>query len=330
MASRASRSASRCWGSWRATAQPQSGWCEKSSASSWLSFLVLADLCFYHVGEDPGELRRTCGLPPCHEGLAAAEVAQFSALPWCELFGLALVRMGRHFEVKVIGKVFAVAQDMFAASAAAAALVPPPALIRAARGAAQAVITHYTLTAGHALVTYLRNAVAGHDWLTAKEPRDVYLPTQVVRHMYTWDAQLALILGDPRRDKERRLLALMKSTMELEMERMLAKKVQTFAATPFNRNGVEVGILRIGFKALYELAREGTFGTFGLQQLQVDCALLSAFVQDFVDTDDSGALCSLLSEAVSSAIQRCKEPELMHSARVEALCEEKRRELKLC
>merc|ERR1712190_156266 len=120
-----------------------------------------------------------------------------------------------------------------------------------------------------------------------------------------------------------------RNSMELEMERLLVKKLQAFVRTPFNRNGVEVGILRIAFKALAEYVREATFGKFGLQQIQVDCALLSTFVQGFTEDDDATVLCSLLNEAVTSASQRCDDPTLMDAALLETMIEEKKREFNL-
>jgi len=87
--------------------------------------------------------------------------------------------------------------------------------------------------------------------------------------------------------------------MELEMERLWAKKLQVFAPTPFNRNGAIVGILRIAFKALYEYMREETFAKFGLQQIQVDCAFLGEVVRDFVE---AGAKEACAKETVNSPI----------------------------
>merc|ERR1712060_432563 len=139
----------------------------------------------------------------------------------------------------------------------------------------------------------------------------------------------ARILGDPRKPREvshhRCTLGRLKNSMELEMERLWAKKLQVFAPIPFNRNGTIVGILRIAFKALYEYMREETFAKFGLQQIQVDCAFLSEVVRDFVEPDDASVLDSLLDEVVASASQRCEEPVLMDESIVATLCDEKKR-----
>merc|ERR1712190_75456 len=155
----------------------------------------------------------------------------------------------------------------------------------------------------------------------------------VLKEVNAFDAQLARILGDPRKPREvshhRCTLGRGKSSMELEMERLWAKKLQVFAPIPFNRNGAIVGILRIAFKALYEYMREETFAKFGLQQIQVDCAFLAEVVRDFVEAEDASVLDSQLAEVVTSASQRCDEPVLMDVAVVGGLCEEKKKKLQL-
>eukprot|EP00971_Amphidinium_carterae_P242075 4806349-Amphidinium_carterae.3 len=82
-------------------------------------------------------------------------------------------------------------------------------------------------------------------------------------------------------------------------------------------------------KALYEYAREQTFNKFGLQQMQVDCALLSDLARDFVDGEDINALDAVLGEVLNSVTQRCLEPVLMDAATVNALCDEKKRTLRM-
>lgn len=289
-------------------------------------FLAFVDACHFYVGQDALEARAPFQSLTALPRLAVSELAALGLLDWRGLFGLILVRMGRHLEVKVISKVWAVAKDMFAPYSTE--LAPHPAVIRATRAGAQAVITHYTLVAGQRLAHLIRNAIHGTDWLTCNEPRDPLFLATVVKETMFWDVQLARILADPRKERpDRRSLAHSRNPMEREMERLLAKKLQTFAPAPFNRNGVLVGILRIAFKALYEFVREVTFGKYGLQQIQVDCAFLTLFVQGFVEADDAGNLEHILGEALTSGMARCTEPALMDANIVEALCEEKRREL---
>merc|ERR1712150_144866 len=173
----------------------------------------------------------------------------------------------------------------------------------------------------------------GRRWMSAREPQEPSLVVEMVfKEVYHFDAQLARILGDPRKPKggsqRRGLFNSNKTTAELEMERMLVKKLQVFAPVPFNRNGAVVGILQIAFKAFYEFVREESFAKFGLQKVQVDTELFGDLMRDLVDQDDAVTLGSLLGEVVNSALQRCVEPTLMDAKAVELLCDKKKQSLR--
>jgi len=290
-------------------------------------FLAFIEACHVCVGHDIEEPHNLDSSLPVMARAACTELEAVAALRWCGLFGLALVRIGRHLEVQLIAKIWDVARDLFASGDfSAAELTPHPAVIKATRTAAQAVITHYAFLHGQRLAGKLGEIVRLSDGAAS---RDAWALYAVVEEVHTIDAQLSRILGDPRKAREashhRLALNHCKNSMELEMERLWAKKLQVFAPIPFNRNGAILGVLRIAFKALYEHAREQTFTKSGLQQLQVDCAFLLEAVRDFVEAEDAGVLESLLDEAVTSASQRCREPELLEASVVEALCEERKK-----
>eukprot|EP00439_Symbiodinium_sp_Y106_P026219 s5729_g3.t1 len=274
------------------------------------------------VGNDVGEA--LLPLP------MAKEMKQVADLEWCGLFALALVRVGRHLEVKAINKVWGVAKDLFEGAEAAAAELQPNAVLKSTRSAAQAVITQYATMSGQRLAHFFRNSVQSRNWMTVREPQEPRKVVEMVlREVHAFDAQLARLLGDPRKPKtgdHRRNLSRFKNSMELEVERLWAKKLQVFAPIPFNRNGAIVGILRIAFKAFFEYVREETFGKYGLQQIQLDCAFIAEMVRDFVENDDASD--SLLDEVVTSAQLRCVEPVAMDASVVEARCEEQKKKFR--
>jgi len=300
-------------------------------------FLSFVEACYTYIGKEPTEAHSLDPSLPVLPRAAVDEVASFGAVKWGGLFALALVRIGRHLEVKAMVKVWAVAKDLFAnggdAGVSAADLQPNQAAIRAARAAAQAMITHYVFVSGQHLAGLLRNAFEDKNWLTAREPRDPQLVVDfVLKEVHVCDCQLSRILGDPRKPPEVKHRALARQTrnaMELEMERLWAKKLQVFAPVPFNRNGAVLGILRIAFKALCENTRERTFAKYGLQQVQVDCAFFAEVMREFVEEEDAVVLDSLLDEAINSASHRCIEPILMEDMIVQAVCDEKKKNFRL-
>eukprot|EP00913_Durusdinium_trenchii_P014043 g13184.t1 len=133
------------------------------------------------------------------ETVPSKEVAE---LDWCGVFALALVRVGRHLEVKAINKVWGVAKDLFEGETASSELQPNPTVLKATRHASQLVITHYATMSGQRLAHFFRNSVQSRNWMTvreAQEPRKVV--EMVLREVRAFDTQLAKLLGDPRKPK---------------------------------------------------------------------------------------------------------------------------------
>lgn len=296
--------------------------------------LTFAKVCWVYCGQEP---KVDATLPAALRATPQHLQESIGELEWVGCFGLALVWIGRRWEEKVVGKVVATARELLVGirppAAAERELVPERALAKATTAAAEAAMAHFVLVSGHHVAHHLQNTVQSRDWLEAQEPREPGAAVEtVLKEVNAFDNQLGRILGDPRKPRggaHRRNFNDHKTSMELELEWMMAKKLQAFAPIPFTRKGAVAGILRIAFKALYEYVREQTFGKFGLQQMQVDTNLLAEIVRDFVDTEDATALGSLLSEVVHSASQRSIEPVLMDERAVEALCDKKKNGLKL-
>jgi len=293
-------------------------------------FLAFVEACHVYVGSEADEAWSRDPSLPVMARVACWELEGVASWAWSGLFGLALVRIGRHLELKAIGKVLDVARDLFAtADFAANELQPHPAVLKATRSAAQAVITHYVFVNGQQLAIALRDSVCASDVASRSDARGPCAAVgAALKEVHAVDGQLACILSDPRKGREAShqhcVLKHFRNSMELEMERLWAKKLQVYAPIPFNRNGAVLGVLRIGFKALFEYAREQTFAKSGLHQIQVDCAFLLEAVRQFVEAEDAGVLESLLDEAVTSASQRCPEPELLEASVVEAICDASR------
>uniref|UniRef100_A0A7S4PS00 Vacuolar protein sorting-associated protein 51 homolog n=1 Tax=Alexandrium monilatum TaxID=311494 RepID=A0A7S4PS00_9DINO len=295
--------------------------------------LTFSKVSWAYCGQEP---KVDPELPVAVSVMPAQLQERIGKLKWVGFFGLALVWLGRRWEDKVMGKVSATARELVAGALVGAAgpeLAPEQAVARATQAAAEAAMTHFVLVSGQRLAHFLRNALQNRDWLAAKAPEEPSLVVEeVIKDVNAFDAQLARVLGDPRKPRgssHRRNFNVNKTSMELELERMMAKKLQAFAPVPFSRKGAVAGILRIAFKALYEYAREQTFAKFGLQQMQVDANLFAEFMRDFVDAEDANTLSSVLGEVVHSASQRCVEPVLMEERAVEVLCDKKKRSLRI-
>lgn len=292
-------------------------------------FIGFVEMSQTYAGREPTSVRDDDASLPIVARLAPADLSRVFELEWNGLFALALVRVGRYIESKAMGKVWAVAKEVFASSDAD--LVPDQAVAEALRSAGEAVLARYVLVCGQRLAHFFRNSMTARSWAEAKAPTGPRLVVEMVlREATALDGQLARVLGNPQRPKSgadrRRGGPRTRDTMELEMERVWARKLQVFALISPDRQGAIVGILRIAFKALYEYLREQTLDTKeGLQQVQVDCAFLGELARDLVEAEDASVLDSLLGEAVASAAQRCAEPRLLDAAVLEGICDEKKR-----
>jgi len=307
---------------------------EQLTAFAW----TFVGVCSVHLGKDPAELHAMDASLVLSGPVVIADLDAITRLEWSGPFGLALVSLGRQLDDKAVPSLWALASELAGSDASPSSAQglnsPAAGMVAELRSTVEAVITHFVLMSGQRLAFLFRNAIQRAKWMNiAKEPREPSLVIEMVlKEAYAFDGQLARILGDPRKARasghQRRMFERNKNSMELEMERLWAKKLQVFAPIALSRSSAVMGVLRIAFKALYEYVREETFSRFGLQQVQVDCALLAEVSRDLVEAEDAGLLDSLLGEVVSSAGQRCVEPVLMEEMLLETICDEKKKLLK--
>lgn len=63
-------------------------------------FWAFAEVCFRYIGQDPLEMRMMEAAMDSVPRTALAELDSVDSLDWSGVFALALVRIGRHFEMK--------------------------------------------------------------------------------------------------------------------------------------------------------------------------------------------------------------------------------------
>lgn len=279
--------------------------------------------CFLHLGMEP-----RLDLPALHvrpaEGLEALHVLEYRGL-----FVLALVWLLRRFEGRVAAKAYGQAHSLFLSAESGADVsglqAPAPAVGADLKRCAEASLGHFVRASGHRLIQLLRESAWNEEGgRRSSTPVAPTIASEVVlKEVQLFDAAAAKILADPRKGRvvSKRNFTMSKSSMELEIERQWAKKMQVFAVVPYTRSGTVSSIFQVVLKALFEHAREETFTTFGLQQFQANAEVLGDIAREFVEAEDYGALESLLAEAVSSGAARCSEvPTLLDGAALESIC----------
>lgn len=97
-----------------------------------------------------------------------------------------------------------------------------------------------------------------------------------------------------------------RSPIEVEMERLFARKQRVFAAVPFSRGKALMALFRIVARAVLEFVRGCCyFNPQQLQQLQVDSAAAAAAVRVYVQTEDASVVDGFFDEIVACAATRC-------------------------
>jgi len=245
-------------------------------------------------------------------------VRPMKELSWNPSFCLALVRIGRHLEVRGVAKLYSVAEDFFGTLPKSA--VATETLTQNSRAAAQACMDYLVLTEATRFSHLLRNSVEENNY--SSEPSAPQPVCGVLlKEIHQFDSIVSKVLGDPRRPRADRRNRLRKN---LEVQQMLAKSVQTFTTIPFNRNGALFGLLKIIIKSLGLYVREELFTNEGVQQIQLDVAFLNDMFRDFVELDDVNILDGMCIEIISACSQRCHstDPKLLEDSVIENLVDE--------
>ncbi|KAJ1632799.1 Vps51/Vps67-domain-containing protein [Pavlovales sp. CCMP2436] len=192
----------------------------------------------------------------------------------------------------------------------------------------------------------LRSAVASTDWLVLPKPRAVspYVEA-VISHAARVLATFGCLFNDapsgaqgrqqwvptgvmpaPKQYTSRMKQAQLSASMiQSDIDRMFSRKI-SLQAQPAQSTRAAVGrLIKLSLKTLCELVRCTTLGRHGYQQLQVDACMLRWALQECVD--DTTVLQALIDEVMTSAHERCLQPDPIETELIEALCDAKRQQL---
>lgn len=285
-------------------------------------FSAFVHTCHAYIGQEPpSDWNFATPLPFAEGGRVCMQLGVAASLDWSGLFGLALVRIGRHLD-KAIDKVWTVANKLFDDGEIidCSPTHPPLCLKEDTRLAAKAMMKHYVMMTGQHVAHFFRDSVQSRNWMTTREPQrnPRRMVQMAVEEVQAFSEQLSRILGDPckrntghQRQGQSCFLEGEELEWRVKIERFEMIKEPVFNDIPCNRNAALVGILHIAFKALNEYMRDETFSKFGLQQVELDCKFLRTAANDVVEIDKASMLHRLLKEVERSASQRCNDTQAM-------------------
>ncbi|XP_075252542.1 vacuolar protein sorting-associated protein 51 homolog isoform X2 [Convolutriloba macropyga] len=236
-------------------------------------------------------------------------------------------------------------------------LTPVAELASLAHKTANKIVTHFVKVQGLHISQMIRKSVETRDWINTIEPRTVRaVMKRVVEDITRVDKYVGQLYEEGKRkerssDSGRRSYSRFgggnmstfspssgaggrgrgaysqgnsntgnfNTSLITNIQKLFSEKVDVFMAVEFNRVSIMTGIVKICLKTLLECVRMRTFGKFGLQQMQVDCAYLQNFLERFVS--DEVIVTCLLEEAVTSSAHRCLDPVPMEPSVIELICE---------
>ncbi|RLN59586.1 hypothetical protein BBP00_00006413 [Phytophthora kernoviae] len=217
-------------------------------------------------------------------------------------------------------------------------------MIEVTRQSSAELLQHVAKQYGNQLCIIVHNGVAATSWSDMdEEPRSVQeMMAAVVEATFRFGKEVALALGDERsalvgnnsrtasRDFRRRASALRSrnggavaasSGMQLDVERIFARKIQIFPAQmDLTADSFVQIMLKLCIKAFSEWVRTLELSKFGLQQIQLNAEFLRSTLMHVVAADEGEEeIESLLSDLLSSARARATEDVLMDQSNVVAI-----------
>lgn len=199
---------------------------------------------------------------------------------------------------------------------------------------------HVAKLYGNQLCAIIKKGIDATSWADMdSEPRSVQeVMAAVIEHTFRFGRELALALGEDQstflqqsnsrtssRDFRRRPSGLRSrgggghtSGMQLDVERIFAKKIQVFTnMADMTTDWFIQCMIKMSIKALGEWVRSQEFSKFGLQQIQLNAEFLGSTTVHLVA--DNQELESLLSDVLSNARERSTEDVLMDQSNVAAI-----------
>ncbi|TMW56557.1 hypothetical protein Poli38472_006567 [Pythium oligandrum] len=215
-------------------------------------------------------------------------------------------------------------------------------MIQVTRETSEEVMQHISKFYGNALCALVRKGfVQAPTWAAStEEPRSIQeMVVSAVESTLRFGKEIAIALGDEQssflsgnnsrtgsRDFRRRTSGLRSrgagGGMQLDIERIFAKRIQIFATNAeLTTDWFVKSMLKMVIKAYGEWVRDLELTKFALQQVQLDAEFLRSTTVYLVA--DSQELESLLSDLLSNARERAFEDELMEQSNVVAIVSSK-------
>ena len=120
-----------------------------------------------------------------------------------------------------------------------------------------------------------------------------------------------------------------KSALDIDMERILAKKSHHFEKSDLNRNVVLLSILKSMLKGIIEHIRRLRFDKTGFQQLELDMYFIVQICYEMVAVDDESLIIGFYFEMIQNAGEMSTEVSHMEQGSIESIANNHRSKFKI-
>lgn len=163
-------------------------------------------------------------------------------------------------------------------------------------------------------------------WKFQAEPIDIS-PTmcKIVQSLTSARKELKAFFRGDMTSQQKLTRKRVKHNVELEMERLFARKTKTIENLKFDIHSIIGTLAKITLKGLYEEIRLQEFGTGGAQQVEVDAHFLGACVS--LNILEESLVSGYVQEIVNSAACRCTFFEPLQATILESIVENKKNQM---
>ncbi|CAG9323923.1 unnamed protein product [Blepharisma stoltei] len=171
---------------------------------------------------------------------------------------------------------------------------------------------------------------ANINWLIDTEPIDVHpIIVQIIENLKIAKKELKVFFRGEQALNQRFKRKRAKHNVELEMERLFARKAKTYENVKFELNSILSSIVKLTFKSMYEELRMKEFGTGGVQQIEVDSSFMGSCIDEIVAMDDNDILSGYVHEVNFTVSNRSTQPVSLQKTLLESIVENKKEQLNI-
>ena len=177
----------------------------------------------------------------------------------------------------------------------------------------------------------LKDYLSQNKWNLAQEPKEISEEIMgIVPILRRILLELSVLFPDLKRGITKKTSFIkFKSALDIDMERILAKKSHHFEKSDLNRNSLLLSILKSILKGIIENFRRLRFDKFGFQQVEIDMYFVVQICYEMVAVDDESLIIGFYFEMIMNAAEMCSEVVHVEQAAVENVANVSRNKVKI-